>query len=273
MIINGKEFDVKNNVYIMGILNVTPDSFSDGGNFDDIDKALFHTEEMIARGADIIDVGGESTRPGHIQITTEEEIERVYPILSAIKQRFDVPISLDSYKSEVIKANLCHIDLINDIWGLKYDNGEMAKVVAESDLPYCLMHNRKSADYRDFFTDFIADINGSLEIAEKAGIKKDKIILDGGVGFGKSYEHNLQVINRTDELCNLGYPVMIATSRKSVIGLTLDKEVSDRVIGTVVTTVVGAMKGAAFVRVHDITENCDAIKMTKSILEEKKWIK
>lgn len=272
MIINGKEFDVKNNVYIMGILNVTPDSFSDGGSFDNIDKALFRTEEMIAQGADIIDVGGESTRPGHTQITSEQESERVYPILDAIKKRFDIPVSLDSYKSEVIEANLSHIDMINDIWGLKYDD-KMAQVASKADIPYCLMHNRKNIDYKDFFPDFISDIKESLAIAERAGIDKDKIFLDGGVGFGKTYEQNLQVINRTDELCRLGYPVMVATSRKSVIGLTLDKEVGERAVGTAVTTVIGVMKGAAFVRVHDITENCDAIKMTKSILEERKWIR
>lgn len=272
MKIGQKDFDLKNNVYIMGILNVTPDSFSDGGNFNSLDKALFHTEEMIAQGADIIDIGGESTRPGHQKITDDEEIERVYPILSAIKERFDVPLSLDSYKSQVIKANLCHIDLINDIWGLKYDE-KMAQVVAESNLPYCLMHNRKNSEYNCFFDDFLTDIKDSLDIAEKAGIKKENIIIDGGVGFAKSYEQNLQVINRTDELCKLGYPVMVATSRKSVIGLTLDKETDKRVIGTVATTVIGVMKGASLVRVHDISENCDAIRMTKSVLEERKWIK
>jgi dihydropteroate synthase len=272
MIINGKEFDTKNNVYIMGILNVTPDSFSDGGNFNTIDKALFHAEEMIKQGADIIDIGGESTRPNHTKISDEEEIERVYPILSALKQRFDVPLSLDSYKSEVIKENLCHIDMVNDIWGLKYDKN-MADVVAKANIPYCLMHNRNNQNYKNFFEDLIFDIKESLAIAQKAGIKNENIILDGGVGFAKSYEENLQVINQTDELCSLGYPVMVATSRKSVIGLTLDKEVTQRVIGTVATTVVGIIKGASFVRVHDITENCDAIKMTKSIMEEKKWIK
>ena len=149
----------------------------------------------------------------------------------------------------------------------------MADVVAKADLPYCLMHNRKNSEYNNFFEDFLADIKESLEIAKRAGIKKENIILDGGVGFAKSCEQNLQVINRTDELCALGYPVMIATSRKSVIGLTLDRELSERIIGTVATTVIGVMKGASFVRVHDISENYDAIRMTKSVLEERKWIK
>lgn len=272
MIIGNKEFDTKNNVYIMGILNVTPDSFSDGGNFNSIDKALFRTEEMLAQGADIIDVGGESTRPNHSKITDEEEIERVYPILSAIKKRFDVPLSLDSYKSQVVKENLCHIDLVNDIWGLKYDE-KMPQIVAEANIPYCLMHNRFDQNYYNFFEDVIVDIKESLAIAHNAGIAKENIILDGGVGFAKNYQQNLQIINRTDKLCELGYPVMIATSRKSVIGLTLDKGVTERVAGTVATTVVGVMKGASFIRVHDITENCDAVKITKSILEERKWIK
>lgn len=272
MIIRGKEFDTDKNVYIMGILNVTPDSFSDGGNFISLDNALFHTEEMIKQGADIIDVGGESTRPGHTKISDDEEIERVAPVISAIRERFDVPVSLDSYKSGVIKANAGQIDLINDIWGLKYDE-KTAQAVADANLPYCLMHNRKTSEYNCFFDDFIADIKESLAIAEKWGIKKENIILDGGVGFAKSYEQNLQVINRTDRLCALGFPVMIATSRKSVIGLTLDKGVDERAVGTVATTVISIMKGASFVRVHDITENCDAIRMTKSVLEERKWIK
>lgn len=272
MKIRGKEFDVKNNVYIMGILNVTPDSFSDGGSFNSLDKALFRTQEMIAQGADIIDVGGESTRPGYTKISDQEEIERVCPILRGIRERFDVPVSLDSYKSDVIKASLRNIDLINDIWGLKYDD-KMAETVAKSNLPYCLMHNRENSEYNSFFDDFIADIKDSLRIAEKAGIKKENIILDGGVGFAKSYEQNLQVINRTEQLCALGYPVMVAASRKSVIGLTLDKKLNERVTGTVATTVIAVMKGSSFVRVHDISENLDAIKMAKSVLEERKWTK
>lgn len=272
MIIRNKIFDVKNNVYVMGILNVTPDSFSDGGKYNNLDNALFLAEKMVNEGVDIIDIGGESTRPGHIKISDDEEIHRISPIISAIRERFDTPISLDSYKSKVIEANLNQIDMINDIWGLKYDD-KMAEVVAKSGLPYCLMHNRENSEYNNFFEDLISDIKESLEIAEKAGIKKENIILDGGVGFAKSYEQNLQVINRTEKLCKLGYPVMIATSRKSVIGNTLDKEVDERVIGTVATTVMGIAKGASFVRVHDIDQNLDAIKMTKSILEERKWTK
>lgn len=270
MIIGNKNFDFKNGVYVMGILNVTPDSFSDGGNYNNLDKALYQTEKMINDGADIIDVGGESTRPGHIQISDEEEIERILPILKAIKSRFDIPISLDTYKSAVLSAAKDYVDLANDIWGLKYDPN-IARVIAQMGIPCCIMHNRKKPNYTDFFNDLISDLDESIKIAERAGISKDKIILDGGVGFQKSYEQNLSVIKNTDKICELGYPTMIATSKKSVVGLTIDKKVDERTIATVATTVVGVMKGASIVRVHDIVENVDAIKMTKSIMEGKKW--
>lgn len=273
MIIKDKNFDFINNVYIMGILNVTPDSFSDGGKFNTIDKALFHTENMIKEGVDIIDVGGESTRPNHVKISINEEIDRVSSIIDKIRSNFDIPISLDSYKSEVVKANVSQIDMINDVWGLKYDSN-MAKVVASSNLPYCLMHNRKKNDYNNFFEDFISDLKESLQIAKLNSIREDKIILDGGVGFMKNYNQNLQVINRTDIIVELGYPVMVATSRKSIIGYVLDKDkTEDRLFGTLATTVVAVLKGASLVRVHDVEENYDVIKMTKSIIEENKWIK
>lgn len=271
MKIGNKIFDTKNNIYIMGILNITPDSFSDGGKFTHQDDALFHVETMIAEGVDILDIGGESTRPGHAQISAAEEIERVAPIIEKIKINFDIPISLDSYKSEVVKENLSHIDMVNDIWGLKYDD-RMAKIIAEANLPCCLMHNRLSNEYTNFWDDFITDMKGSLSLAMDAGIPSENIILDGGVGFQKTYEQNLSVINNTDLLCKLGFPVMIATSKKSVIGLTLDKSTDERLYGTIATTVIGAMKGASFIRVHDVGANRDAIKMTKSIMEGEKWI-
>lgn len=272
MIIGGKNFDTNNNVYIMGILNITPDSFSDGGKFNSLDKAIYRVENMIKQGADIIDVGGESTRPNHTKISIEEEIERVSPIIEKIKANFDIPVSLDSYKSSVIEANIHHIDLINDIWGLKYDD-KMARLISDSKLPCCLMHNRFENNYNIFFEDFISDMKETLKIAEKAGIDKDKIILDAGVGFQKNHTQNLEVMNKTEALCDLGFPVMIATSRKSIMGYVLDKTVDNRLYGTLATTVIGVMKGASFVRVHDIEENSDVIKMTKSILEESKWIK
>lgn len=278
MLIGNKNFDTKNKVYIMGILNVTPDSFSDGGSYETIDKALSQAEKMILQGADIIDIGGESTRPGHIKISNQQEIDRVSPIIEKIKDNFDIPISLDSYKPEVIKANIHHIDLVNDIWGLKYhsdgdSDNNMAKIIADSKLPCCLMHNRKSSNYTNFFEDFICDMQESVDIALKAGISSDNIILDGGVGFVKSHPQNLEVIDKTDELCKLGFPVLIATSRKSVIGAVLDKTTEQRLFGTIATTVAGVLKGASFVRVHDIEENFDAIKIAKSIMEERIWTK
>ena len=268
MKIGNKEFDTENECYIMGILNVTPDSFSDGGKFNNIDSALSHAEAMISEGADIIDVGGESTRPGFVRISDEEEISRIVPVIEALKSRFDVPVSIDTYKYKVASAAAeAGADLINNIYGLKYDNGEMADLIAKTGLPCCLMHNRNDMDYDSFMDDLISDMRGSVDIAKKAGITDDSIILDPGVGFAKSLENNLEAIDRLDMLKNeLGYPVLLGTSRKSVIGLTLDLPSDQRVEGTLATTVVGVMRGAAFVRVHDVRENFRAVKMTQAIM-------
>lgn len=269
MKIGNKNFDIKNNCYIMGILNVTPDSFSDGGKWDDLDRAKKHVEEMIRDGADIIDVGGESTRPGHVKISVQEEIERVVPYIQMIKENFDIPVSIDSYKSDVVEAALkAGADFVNDIWGLKYDS-RVGELIAEYDVPCCLMHNRANTDYDDFMEEMLSDMKKSIRIAKFAGIRDEQIILDPGVGFGKTQEHNLTVIHRLAGLCALGYPVLLATSRKSVIGTTLNLPTDQRVEGTLATTVLGVINGAAFVRVHDIKENYRAIKMTEAILHEK----
>lgn len=266
MIIGKKEFDVINHTYLMGILNVTPDSFSDGGNYAYLDQALFRVEQMLQEGMDLLDIGGESTRPGYEKISAAEETERVLPVIEAVKARFDVPVSLDTYKSEVALAGIhAGVDLINDIWGLLYDD-QMANVIAASDVACCLMHNRKEADYQDFFVDVIKDFKKILEKAHGAGIKENKIILDPGVGFGKSYENNLEVIRRVGELKSLGYPVLLGTSRKSVIGLTLDLPVGERLYGTLATSIYGIMQGCAFLRVHDIRANKEAVKMAEAIL-------
>ncbi len=266
-IIGNKEFDLENKCYIMGILNVTPDSFSDGGKWNNMDSALKHTEEMIKEGASIIDIGGESTRPGHVVISEGEEIERVVPIIERVKKEFDIVVSIDSYKSNVVEAALkVGADLVNDIWGLKHDE-RMAELIAKSGAACCLMHNRHEANYNNFMEDMKNDLRETIEIAQKAGITKDKIILDPGVGFGKTYENNLTAINHLEELKELGYPVLLATSRKSVIGLTLDLPADQRVEGTVATSVMGVMKGASFVRVHDVKENLRAIRMTEAILK------
>ena len=265
MKIGNREFDIKNHTYVMGILNVTPDSFSDGGKFNEMDKALYRVEEMLKEGMDILDIGGESTRPGYTLLPDGEEIERVVPVIEKVKSTFDVPVSLDTYKSQVALAGIkAGADLINDIWGLKYDK-EMAGVIAKADLPCCLMHNRNNTDYGSFMEDVAADLAETIHLANEAGIRDEKIILDPGVGFGKTYEHNLEIINHLEELHVFGYPILLGTSRKSVIGLTLDLPATDRVEGTLVTTVFGVLKGCAFVRGHDIKENVRAIKMAEAI--------
>lgn len=295
MRIGSREFDVENRTYVMGILNVTPDSFSDGGKWNSMDSALRHVEEMLAEGMDILDIGGESTRPGSdYSMPAQEELERVLPYIQAVKARFDVPVSLDTYKSQVAEAGIgAGVDLINDIWGLKWD-GEMARVIGEHGVACCLMHNRRKIPsptsltsvrdlhnalagdphnefgYRNFQEDVAADLAESVELALRAGIGRDRIILDPGVGFAKSYEQNLQVIHHLESLRALGYPLLLGTSRKSVVGLTLDLPVAERLEGTLVTTVMGVLKGCAFVRVHDVKENVRAIRMARAILEERK---
>ena len=265
MKIGNREFDVQNETYIMGILNATPDSFSDGGNYNSVDAALKHTERMIQQGADIIDVGGESTRPGYTQITDEEEIDRVVPIIEGIKKEFDIPVSLDTYKSHVAKAGIdAGVDLINDIWGLKYDE-QMAEVIAKGNVACCLMHNRKDNLYNQFVDDVLSDLKESIDLAKKAGIAEDKIILDPGVGFAKDYEQNLLIVREVQRLQELGYPILLGTSRKSVIGLTLNVPAEERVVGTVATTVWGVEQGCAFFRVHDVLENVQAIQMIRAI--------
>ena len=214
MRIGGKEFDLKKNTYIMGILNVTPDSFSDGGKYNGMDQAMEHARQMVENGADIIDVGGESTRPGHIMITDEEEIARVTPIIEKLKKEFDVPISIDTYKSKVAEAAVqAGADLVNDIWGLKYDS-KMAGLIAKTGVACCLMHNRENTDYQNFLADFMDDMKECVKIAKDAGIADDRIILDPGVGFGKTYEMNLEIIDKLEimkELAQDGMTMVVVT--------------------------------------------------------------
>lgn len=267
MLIGGKEFDLKNHTYVMGILNITPDSFSDGNKFNEKDAALKRVEQMILEGVDIVDLGGESTRPGYTLLTDDEEISRIVPMIELIKKEFDIPLSLDTYKGKVAKAGIeSGVDLINDIWGLKYDD-EISKVIADNQLPCCLMHNRKEPDYNDFLNDMMTDMTATLKIAEKAGISNEKIILDPGVGFGKTYEHNLYILKHMEALHMFGYPLLLGTSRKSVIGLTLDLPVTERIEGTLVTTVMAVMKNYGFVRVHDVKENVRAVRMAEAIMK------
>ncbi|MEG0805110.1 MAG: dihydropteroate synthase [Lachnospiraceae bacterium] len=267
MRIGTKEFDTDHNTYVMGILNVTPDSFSDGGKFRELDRALYQAEKMIIEGASIIDVGGESTRPGCGQVSAQEEINRIAPVIRGIKERFDTIISIDTYKAETAnEAVKLGADLINDIWGLKKDPA-MGKLIAETGVACCLMHNRAKADgYSDFMKDMKKDLEETIALAHKAAISQDKIILDPGVGFGKGYQENLLAIRNVGELKEFGYPVLLATSRKSVIGTALDLDVEQRVEGTIATTVMAVMAGCGFVRVHDIKENRRAILMTEAII-------
>ncbi len=266
MIIGNRVFDIEHRTYIMGILNVTPDSFSDGGKFNQMDAALYHAEEMIRDGADIVDVGGESTRPGHTVISDDEEISRVAPVIEAIKSRFDIPVSIDTYKGKVTEAALkAGADLVNDIWGFKFDH-KVAELTAQYGAACCLMHNRSEPTYQDYLNDVVADLKECVRIAKDVGISDDKIILDPGVGFGKTYQMNLEIINHVDMLHSLGFPILLGTSRKSVIGQTLNLPTDQRVEGTLATTVVGVLKGCAFVRVHDIKENKRVIQMTEAIM-------
>ncbi len=265
MKIGGREFAVKGHTYVMGILNVTPDSFSDGGKYNTIDRALQRAGTMIAEGADILDIGGESIRPGHTPVSVQEEMERALPVLEKIKAEYDVPVSLDTYKPETAAAGIAAgADLINDVWGLKYD-AKMAHVIAGAGVPCCLMHNRKEAVYRDYMADVLDDLRESVDIARRAGIASDKILLDPGVGFGKTYENNLEIIDRLEMLHEIGCPILLGASRKSVIGLALDLPAEERLEGTLVTSVYAVLKGAMFVRVHDIKENVRAVRMAEAI--------
>lgn len=265
MIIGNQLFDIDGRPYVMGIINVTPDSFSDGGRHAQVEDALKKVEEMVEQGACVIDIGGESTRPGYIPVSDEEEIARVVPVIEAIKKQFDIPISLDTYKSKVAEAGIqAGADMINDIWGLKWDKA-MASVIAKYDKACCLMHNRKQADYTDFLQDVISDLDQSVELALTAGIDQNKLMVDPGIGFAKDYTQNLLMMNHLELLQKWGLPVLLGTSRKSMIGLTLDLPVDQREEGTIATSVIGLMKGCSFFRVHDVQGNYRALKMAVAI--------
>ena len=267
MKIGNRELDLNARTYIMGILNVTPDSFSDGGKFNEVEAAVIQAKKLVEDGADIIDIGGESTRPGATYVTEEDEINRVVPIIKAIKKELDVIISIDTYKSKTAEAAiLAGADIINDVWGAKYD-GTMASIASKYDVPIILMHNRNNEEYNNFLEEVISDITESINIVLEAGVKGERIILDPGIGFAKSHEQNLLLMNNLETLKTLGYPVLLGASRKRIVGLTLDLPVNERVEGTIATTVIGITKGCEFVRVHDVLENKRAAVMTDTILK------
>ena len=252
-----KEIILGERTLVMGILNVTPDSFSDGGRYNDLDSAMKQAERLISEGADIIDVGGESTRPGHTQITSEEEISRVVPVIEKISKNLDTIISIDTYKydvaEEAIKAGA---NIINDIWGLQYDKGEMAELVKKSNLPIIVMHNQNDEIYnKDIMLVLREFFEKTFKIADKYGIDRDKIILDPGLGFGKNVEQNIEILSRLNELKDMG-SILLGASKKRFIGKLLnDLPFDERVEGTVATTVIGIEKGVDIVRVHNVLEN------------------
>ncbi len=250
-----KKLELGKRTLIMGILNVTPDSFSDGGDYVDIYKAVYHAQKMVEDGADIIDVGGESTRPGSDIVSEEEEIKRVVSVIEELSQIIDIPISIDTYKPAVAEAAiLAGASIINDIWGLQ-KNKEMAEIVKKYNVPVIAMHNHDGHEYKK---DIIKEISDffvkTLKIAEKNGISRDKVILDPGIGFGKTYEHNVEILQRLEELTKFG-PMLLGTSRKSTLGKILDLPPKERIEGTLATTVIGIQKGVEIVRVHDVLEN------------------
>lgn len=241
--------------YIMGILNLTPDSFSDGGKYISPTQSLNRVEEMIREGADIIDIGGESTRPGGNPIDLQTELSRIIPTLEFLKEKFSIPISIDTYRSATAYAALeAGADMINDVCGLKSDP-EMANVIASYKVPVCIMHNSPTSNYKDLVDDIQSSLDESIEIALKAGIQKDNIIIDPGIGFGKTWTQNIEILKALDRFKQLGYPLLLGTSRKSFIGKVLDLEVGERLEGTLATSVFGIVKGADILRVHDILQN------------------
>ncbi|MFS0881671.1 dihydropteroate synthase [Metabacillus niabensis] len=266
-IVCGKHIlDYGKKTLIMGILNITPDSFSDGGSYVELDRAIAHAKEMVKNGADIIDIGGESTRPGFEAVSVEEELKRVIPVIKRLSEEVDVPISIDTYKAEVAKQSIeAGATIINDIWGAKADPN-MASVAATYNVPIILMHNRNNLNYKDLIPDMIEDLIESVKIVKDAGVKDENIILDPGVGFAKTMDDNLQVMNHLDAFVALGYPVLLGTSRKRFIGHVLDLPANDRMEGTGATVCLGIERGCQIVRIHDVLEISRMAKMMDAML-------
>ncbi|RSK29202.1 dihydropteroate synthase [Bacillus sp. HMF5848] len=252
---------------IMGILNVTPDSFSDGDKYNDVERAVKHAKQLIVDGAHIIDVGGESTRPGSEKVGEVEELNRVIPIIQELKRQIDVPISIDTYKAEVAKQAIkAGATIINDVWGAKADP-YMADVAAAYNVPIILMHNRNNRQYQNLMADMVQDLHESIAIVKRAGVKDEQIILDPGIGFAKMIEDNLTVMRRLEDITSLGYPVLLGTSRKSFIGHVLDLPVEERLEGTGATVCLGISKGCNIIRVHDVKEMARMARMMDAMLK------
>ncbi|QFT87150.1 Dihydropteroate synthase [Bacillus sp. THAF10] len=253
---------------IMGILNVTPDSFSDGGKFNLPEKAVERARELVEAGADILDIGGESTRPGATKVSESEELERVIPVIQAIAKEVNVPISIDTYKAEVARRAIkAGAHIINDVWGAKGDPA-MPRVAAELGVPIVLMQNREERNYQQLIPDMIADLYESISLVRKAGVKNENIILDPGIGFAKTFEDNLEVMRELDQFHILGYPLLLGTSRKRFIGHVLDLPAEERMEGTGATVCLGIQKGCQIVRVHDVKEISRMAKMMDAMLSK-----
>lgn len=255
----------------MGILNITPDSFSDGGKYDQLDMAVKRAIKMGEEGVDIIDIGGESTRPGANKVSEEEEIKRVVPIIQAVSNVVDVPISIDTYKQEVAKQAIqAGASIINDIWGTKAEP-KIAEVAASTKAPIIITHNRLKSVYQDFVPDVLADLKESIMTCEQAGVEREKIILDPGIGFGKTYEQNIEIMKNLDKIVELGFPVVLGTSRKSIIGMALNLPPEERLEGTQATVCYGMIQGCHIMRVHDVLQISRSMQMM-DVLTGKKGV-
>lgn len=262
--------DLGRRTLVMGILNATPDSFSDGGRFAEHAAALAQAARMVSEGADIVDVGGESTRPGHAPVSAEEEANRVVPLVAELAKTCPVPISIDTYKASTAAAALrAGATIVNDVWGLTRDD-DLARVAADFGAPVIVMHNREAADPSiDTIADQLAFFRRSIDIALCAGVREEDVIVDPGIGFGKTFEQNLETMARLGELAVLGRPILLGTSRKSMIGRILDVPPAERLFGTLATNVAGILAGVAIVRVHDVREHVEAARVTDAIVKSK----
>lgn len=263
---NGEPLVWGRRTYVMGIINVSPDSFSGDGLGSDVPAVVEQALRFQEEGADFLDVGAQSTRPGHEPISPEEELKRLLPALEAVAARARVPVSVDTFKSVVARPALdSGAVIINDVWGLKVDPG-LARLAADRGAPIILMHNQETREYQDLLPDVFASLERSVDLARQAGVPRHNIILDPGIGFGKTADHNLEILQRMDQFKDLGYPLLVGTSRKSTIGLVLDLPVDQRVEGTAATVALSIARGADIVRVHDVKEMVRVSRMSDAII-------
>jgi len=259
------EFRWGQRTYVMGIVNVAPDSFS-GDGLRDVDAAVAQAQRFVAEGADIIDIGGESTRPDSIPISIEEELKRVLPVIEELAGGLPVPVSIDTYKATVAReAVAAGARMINDVWGLKQEP-ELAQVAADNGVPLVITQNQRGASFHQFFPELVSDLKRSIQLALKAGVDWNNIIIDPGVGFGKTVEQNLEIVRRLSELRSIGRPILLGTSRKSFIGLVLDLPIDQRLEGTAASVAIGIASGADIVRVHDVGQMVRVVRMSDAIV-------